>query len=251
MHNYKPPSFSYPGGKHYQRKWITQHFPALVTGRYVEPFAGRANVFWLASAALPCPSGWWLNDTKTADFFRALSRLTESEIIGMIGSTYPTREDYAHLSHNPSDRALLCEPWITFSGGGWGQGYRSGPKAPTCHGHADRLLRASRILQETQTVVTSLDYRDVLDSLGPDDFAYIDPPYYNCDVRSYHGGSVDYPGLVQQLRGAKFRWVLSEYEQSFYNDNLGVPVSRKTEVLRVSGRLVSSEERTEVLYRNF
>jgi len=42
-------------------------------------------------------------------------------------------------------------------------------------GIIDRLSDLSDLLQDQR--ITCLDYRDVLDQLGEDDFAYIDPPY--------------------------------------------------------------------------
>jgi hypothetical protein len=46
-----PPTFSYPGGKARMAKTIVAMAPP--SGRlYVEPFAGRANVFWRAAGEL-------------------------------------------------------------------------------------------------------------------------------------------------------------------------------------------------------
>ena len=48
---FKVPGFAYPGGKVRLRKWLVSMMPREGR-RYIEPFAGRGNVFWLAACAL-------------------------------------------------------------------------------------------------------------------------------------------------------------------------------------------------------
>jgi site-specific DNA-adenine methylase len=243
------PSFSYPGGKHYQRRWIVSRFPRSIPGRYVEPFAGRANVFWFAQSVCEATGGYWLNDAFTAGFLTALADMGDDEIREAVGGEYPAVETYKAMSRDrESVRANLLEPLITFSGGGWGQGYRSGPKAPTIDGYLDRLIAASRILRARRGWITATDYRDVLRHCRRGDFVYVDPPYKGCDVRAYKSRTVDHTGLAETLSGSEFSWVLSEYDDPIYREILGDPTASATTTLKVSGNLVCKEERTECLW---
>ena len=55
-----PPSFSYPGGKTRMAPYLIDLMPK--SGKcYVEPFAGRGNVFFRAAEILDYDS-YWLND---------------------------------------------------------------------------------------------------------------------------------------------------------------------------------------------
>jgi hypothetical protein len=45
------PGFAYPGGKKRIRNSFINYTPKF-GGTYAEPFAGRANVFWLAATTL-------------------------------------------------------------------------------------------------------------------------------------------------------------------------------------------------------
>lgn len=241
------PSFAYPGGKHYQRRWLMGYVPATVSGTYVEPFAGRGNVYWLAARTISA-SGWWLNDLATAPFFRLLKASTDSELSALVGDEYPPKEHYETLKRTPSEpRAIVMEPCITFSGGGWGQGYR-GSKAPTIVGYKSRLIEAAKTLRETDAKITAVDYAEVLSELGAGDFAFVDPPYIGCDVRSYKASAINHKELAASLAGAKYDWVLTEYENEVYTSVLGPPVGTKSEKLKVTGSADFRAMRTECVW---
>lgn len=244
----KIPSFSYPGGKHYQRRWLASFFPADIPGRFADVFAGRGNVFFHAASTLTARS-WQVNDLRTWKFFDLIRRSTEADIRSLVGDTYPGSEEYAEcVKDYDADRSILLEPLITFSGGGWGQGYRHGPKAPTVEGYVSRLLVARRILQELDVEVTGVDYMEVLGKLGDSDFAYLDPPYMGCDVRSYYSGDVRHEEMAMALRGASYGWSLSEYDRPLYRDILGPPVDMREYALKVSGKIVAAEQRVECIW---
>jgi hypothetical protein len=68
------PSIAYPGGKARLAQEITAFLPRR--GRtYVEPFVGRGNLFWSAASAGLKYERWWLNDTSTIPFFRAIKEI--------------------------------------------------------------------------------------------------------------------------------------------------------------------------------
>jgi hypothetical protein len=68
-----PITIPYPGGKGRLARFIVSQLPK--EGRsYVEPFVGRGNLFWAAIGAELRYDRWWLNDTVTIPFFRAIKR---------------------------------------------------------------------------------------------------------------------------------------------------------------------------------
>ncbi|PYV65143.1 MAG: hypothetical protein DMG97_33055, partial [Acidobacteria bacterium] len=73
------PRIGYPGGKSGLAKPITRFMPPFGR-RYVEPFAGRGNIFWAAATYLNYEE-WWINDLQTAPFFEALWDIGNSIIV--------------------------------------------------------------------------------------------------------------------------------------------------------------------------
>lgn len=75
------------------------------------------------------------------------------------------------------------------------------------------LRRVHDILSSIPEVkVTCVDYREVLDALGPDDLAYLDPPYVERGKDFYRddfGGEGNHEELRDRLKKASFRWVLT------------------------------------------
>jgi site-specific DNA-adenine methylase len=65
------PRIPYPGGKARLAKQIISFLPR--EGRtYLEPFAGRGNLFWAAVEQGLRYERWWLNDIATAPFFKSI-----------------------------------------------------------------------------------------------------------------------------------------------------------------------------------
>jgi site-specific DNA-adenine methylase len=85
------------------------------------------------------------------------------------------------------------------------------------------LERAHALINDKQVRITKLDYKEVLSELGENDFAYLDPPYKDSDVRAYESANIDHAELVDILKSAKFRWALSEYKHPIYLEAFGEP----------------------------
>jgi site-specific DNA-adenine methylase len=244
------PSFAYPGGKVRMAATILPLIPP--SGHiYCEPFAGRGNVFFAAAGILNYES-WWLNDLRTAEFFECLRDYGDKLAVPP-RSRAQYYQRWADYKQNDCPYACLLEPYLTFGGGGYGTaGYcSSGRGGVTRSGYQQTIRMAHDILRATGAVITGLDYKDVLCGLGPEDFAYIDPPYKDSDVRSYKNNTLDHAELVTLLRDASFRWILSEYEHPVYKP-LGKPVLRKT--VQLTGTRLgngSGETRTECIWKNF
>jgi site-specific DNA-adenine methylase len=228
-------------------KTIVSFFPQH--GRiYLEPFAGRGNVFW-AAASLVDYEQWWLNDRRTIPFFEAIRRVGNTITI-----PERTREEYYRQwdRYKVGDpEAFILEPYLTFGGGGYGSGGFGGKKGPTRTGYERIIRECHAVMQRTTPTLTALDWKDTLTNLTADDLVYLDPPYFNADVRSYKVGDLHHLEMAGILQDAKFKWVLSEYEQPFYNMLLGEPFYRKdvqligTDYNRRQGR------RVECLWKNF
>jgi site-specific DNA-adenine methylase len=243
------PGFAYPGAKVRLRKTIVSFMPTTCA-TYAEPFAGRGNVFWLAASTLPY-SNWWVNDTRTAPFFQSLIS---------IGSTLDvpahTREEFERqksASKQDDPAAILLEPYLTYNGGGYAAGYRQAEGSPTQARYERTVRQAHQILIRTKPQITADDWKVVVSHLGENDFAYFDPPYIRAQVHSYRPCDINHLELVDELKSAKYRWILSEYPNDLYLDAFGPPFWTKDVQLcstnfRDDG---GKERRVECLWRNY
>ncbi len=171
----KIPKIPYPGAKGRLAPILVSMMPK--GGRtYVEPFAGRGNVFFAAALALKF-SVWRINDIATAPFFAALK-----ERGGRIRVPRRTRGEFVRqkrLFEEGSPRARLLEPYLTFSGGGYRKGGFGGKRSASAAGYTKTLNLCSEILARTDPLITGDDWKSLgLKSLGDQDFVFLDPPYF-------------------------------------------------------------------------
>jgi D12 class N6 adenine-specific DNA methyltransferase len=229
-------AFSYPGSKARIAKRICELLPPS-GDRFVDVFAGRGNVTFAVMAVLSYER-FWINDSGTDPFFRTLKVGFPADRLPARGKENYKRHKEMMLHHTLNGKwipagvpaSVAAEPLLTFSGGGYAH---AGPRAgddsrggPSSAGYRGTVRRAMELMRSRNVTITSLDYREVLVQLGPDDVAYIDPPYLNAKVQTYSERTIDYPALVKSLRNACFRWVLSEYEQPIYVEAFGEPAMR-------------------------
>lgn len=241
----KIPTFPYPGGKARIASQIIRHFPRT-GGCYVEPFVGRGNVFWQAATHLKFEQ-WWLNDIRTIPFFQAL-------LLPPCAVPERTEAEYYRLwdrkKIDPTDQeALLIEPFLTFSGGGYGSGGFGNLKGATRDNYKLILESAHSVMCRCTPRLTSIPWEDMqLADLTENDFVYLDPPYMSADVRCYKESTINFDSLINLLSNARFRWVLSEYEQPAYIEAFGNPVWRKDVQLSVTNTKKTGERRVECLW---
>lgn len=241
----------YPGGKGRLARFIISQLPKH--GRaYVEPFVGRGNLYWAATCAGLRYDRWWLNDTVTIPFFRAIKQAGHRLKVPIRCRAEYERQRTAFLSGDST--AILLEPYLTFSGGGYfGAGCKGSDgmsnNGVSLAGYEKTLRKCHGILHETKPKLSSLDWRQMgLEMLSSEDTVVLDPPYPNGNVRSYSDETVDYEALVDLLLRAKFRWILCGYPHPVLC-RLGKPFwARDVNLLCIRGK---QEPRTECLWRNF
>lgn len=242
----KPPTIAYPGAKGRLASRLVDMMPT--TGRvYLEPFAGRGNVFFAAALRLNFES-WRLNDTSTASFFYSLKERGDRVCVPP-----RTRVEYQRQKRlfieSATHRSILLEPYLTFSGGGYRKGGFGSAHGPTPKGYAKTLRRCCALLRERTVKITALDWAKLdWNGLTSDDFVFFDPPYIDGDVRSY-SSSLDFPALVRVLLQARFKWLLTEYSHPLYVNNLGKPFYSLPMQLACDGR--GNRQRVECVWKNF
>jgi site-specific DNA-adenine methylase len=259
------PCFAYPGGKCKIREHILRLLPPRGQ-RYVEPFAGRANVFWAVATKLEYQE-FWLNDLLTFPF---LDGLKISSLYAIPDWKDPTvfermrernrRKVLADGRKFPEryPPAPLLESYLTFNGGTYEDASRRSEKGKgkTQTGFDRDVRNAYAIINKTRPHLTRLDYTVVLAECGSEDVVFLDPPYYeNCDVRGYKDDMLNHHQMIDLLLNARFRWVLSEYPDEIYVRAFGKPLieldCQKIIKANARGRGKKSDRAPECLWRNF
>jgi site-specific DNA-adenine methylase len=164
--------------------------------------------------------------------------------------TERTRENFDRLSAVPeSVEAILNEPRMTYSGGGWDASFGSDSHIVSRESYRKRLIEGQRLLTQCDPKLTNWDYELVLQALGPNDFVYLDPPYKKASVRPYSAQDVDHDEMVKMLLTANFRWALSEYPHPLYTEAFGPPVwqQERSCAMSVNRR---TDRRIECLWSN-
>jgi hypothetical protein len=167
-----PITIPYPGGKGRLARFIISQLPKQ--GRtYIEPFVGRGNLFWDAIGAGLQYDRWWLNDTVTIPFFRAIKQSGDRLKVPIRCRAEFERQRRASLSGDST--AVLLEPYLTFSGGGYfGAGCKGSDgmsnNGVSLAGYEKTMRRCHGILHEVKPKLSSVDWQDMgLENSGPDD----------------------------------------------------------------------------------
>jgi site-specific DNA-adenine methylase len=247
-HNASLLGFTYSGAKNRLAKDILPHMPQR-GGVYSEPFAGLAALYWKMALTADYEQ-FRLNDIRTAPFLRAL--LTRGNALEVPARSHEefARQKAAFALGDTA--AILLGPYFSFNGGFYNKGERQDRGSITAPSYEARLRMAHAIVSLTQPEITSGDWKQVVADLGADDFVYFDPPYADCKVGSYLSNDINHEELVEELRKAPYRWLLSEYENPIYA-RLGKPFWRKEVQLRTTNFRDDGGKgrRVECLWRNF
>lgn len=278
------PRIRYPGGKSRIAPWLVSHFPeikvkwerkgfisipATIT-RFCEPFAGRGNVYFyyrwecLYSRRKEF-AGYQLNDIKTYKLFSLLMNSSESDIKELIGYPNIGREGYEYLRyHRNTPKAIILEPYCTFSGGGWDMSFSTresmgkagngscGVKPET---YIEYMISASRILKSNPvTEITADDAVETIINSDENDFLYVDPPYPGANPGAYEANDMQlHVRTCRALQVTKAHWLCSNYDREPYSSMLGKPFARKMTTQVMSPAMLGSERsvREECLWKNY
>jgi len=244
----KVPYFTYMGSKYTIRDVLVHLFPR--TGRrYVEPFAGRGNVFFLAKTQLDFET-WALNDLYSARFLRAVRNVQDySSVIGLT-----LQEVFNSHRFSCSEFTTVLEPLFGFGGNGQRWGFSKRLVQKNMSEYAENCLAARSLLLEAE--ISERNWQDVIDlkTLGPDDFVYLDPPYMNSHPAAALGyKEIRHTPLLEMLQTAKFRWALSGTMSGLYISKLGFPqyvFNLKGKTINNKKRRTAAFERKECLWTN-
>lgn len=233
----KIPTFRYMGGKARIRSWVVDKFPKS-GNTYVEPFCGAGNVFYLVKSKLNFRE-YWLND-KYSSLAASILNLEPSSLPEKVDrSLFTQLRERAKLYDS---LALVLEPRITFAGKGYAAGFQKDDLSDYARYSKENYLpvleAAKNLLSDVK--ITSLEWKEVFDSLSADTFVYCDPPYFGTKA-SYP--NIDHEMLVDVLNSAKYRWALSGYDNALYDANL--QFKNKYQIERNS-EIKSSVERRKV-----
>ena len=213
------PSFPYMGGKARMRKWLIQHFPK--TGRrYLEPFAGVGNVFFLSKQQLDFQY-WHLGDINP--FLQSLSKADLEQLPLTV-----SRQEFQRWKNSDCFISKVIEPKVSFSGKGYSAGFAASHPTHKEY-HRDRYkpicCKSQELLDSTDIRICLWDHWDY-ENMTNEDFVYFDPPYFETKA-SYP--NINHESLIELLNHAKFRWALSGYTNLLYDEKLKFAYSYQKE----------------------
>jgi len=216
--------FKWVGGKSRLRRAIVSLLPKHTC--YVEPFAGAAWVLF----AKPPSDVEVLNDIdqELITFFRVIKEKPE-ELIASFEWELTSRAEFkrlADLEPDKLDPVQRAHRFYYLIMAGWG-GELDYPRFATSimdGGHGNRLIGALKTLRDRlqpvyqrlrTVIIENLDWRDCIERYDrPGTVFYLDPPYpgngcnYAHNMRSWE----DHKVLVDRLKRAKAKWILSSYD---------------------------------------
>jgi site-specific DNA-adenine methylase len=242
------PAIPYPGGKARLAKQIISFLPR--EGRtYVEPFAGRGNLFWAAAEQGLKFRKWWLNDINTAPFLEAIR--THGHKIEVPPRSRREFEKQREAFKYGDPTAVLLAPYLSFSGGQYDSGCKGGVErgdddgGVSLTGYQRTLRECHKILTRTRPKITALDWQQLgLEKLTEDDVVVLDPPYIFARVTPYSDSTVDHESLVDLLLRARFRWVLCGYLHPVLH-RLGKPIwARDIQLLGVRMKVCQEDDKS-------
>lgn len=213
------PGFRYSGGKYELRKYIARFCPKKGS-IFCEPFVGRANMRFLCHHLLEFDE-WILNDLYTIPFLKSVRDYDGRQF------KWPSEEEYKDNVENGDGWMKFMEPALFWSGMAMtiragkkkGKGTTAfvlnyeNSKVRTEKSYRRNVMRASKILLEPTNIFSVTDACEWIQNLMniKDAFIYLDPPYLDANVNSYHDKMIFRPHMIKLLKKCKCRWLLSEY----------------------------------------
>ena len=223
-----PHPIQYQGSKRSLASTILRYFPAKFP-RLVEPFAGTAAIS-IACATRGKTNSYWINDlnkplaellgliinrpAEIADYYETIWNQQHDD---PIEHYYRIREDFNRTEDPKLFLYLLArcaKGSIRYNTDGL---FNQSPDKRR-HGTQPETMRESifgvSALLKGKSIISSLDYRDVLLNVNEDDVVYMDPPYQGvCNDRdSRYFSRISYEEFVSalsELNTRQIRYVVS------------------------------------------
>lgn len=223
-----PHPIQYQGSKRNLASTILRYFPNRFA-RLVEPFAGSAAIS-IACAARGKAKSYWINDlnkplaellgliinrpAEIADYYETI---WNQQGYDSLEHYYRVREDFNRTGDPRLFLYLLArcvKGSVRYNADGlFNQSpdkRRRGTRPETMR---KNIFGVSSLLKG-KSVVSSLDYKDVLSNVNEDDVIYMDPPYQGVcgdrDSRYLSGISYDeYVSVLSELNDRQIRYVVS------------------------------------------
>lgn len=130
-------------------------------------------------------------------------------------------------------------------------------KAKTFFRGLDKLYAIQERLRNV--VIESLDFRDVLKKYKDKDntFLYVDPPYYGISYYNANFSERDHRELLELLKTAKAKWLLSGYQNDLYDEMLRdfyrieIPVVKHAYGVTKNSKSKSKPKSMEIIWANY
>lgn len=223
----------YPGGKSRAVETIARLIPDF--DEFREPFVGGGSVFIYVKQRFPNKK-FWINDL----YFELYKfwEMTQKDVDALIDKVYEWRHKYpvgkelhqflnTNLSaFNDLERAAAFFIYnrITFSGtslsGGFSEGAFNGRFTESS---IKRLSKFAEVIDGS--IITNLDYEEVVRKEGENVFIFLDPPYYSATKSALYGKngnlhkSFDHERFAQTMQSCPHKWLIT-YDDSEYIRNL-------------------------------
>ena len=223
-----PHPIQYQGSKRALASTILRYFPNRFP-RLVEPFAGTAAIS-IACAARGRANSYWINDLnkpleellrlivnhpiEIADFYEKIWNQQHND---PIEHYYRVREEFNRIG-DPILFLYLLTRCVKGSVRYNAEGLFNQSPDKRRHGTRPETMRENILgvsyLLKGKTIISSLDYKDVLLNVNEDDVVYMDPPYQGvCGDRDsrYFSGIVydEFVMALAELNARNIRYAIS------------------------------------------
>ncbi len=223
----------YPGGKSRAIKYIAELVPEF--DEFREPFVGGGSVFLYLKQKFP-QKKFWINDIYTnLYYFWHESQNNTDELINQINEWKNIYTDGKELHRYLNDNidsfdmlkkasAFFVFNRITFSGTTESGGFSNEAfhKRFTLSS-IERIKKTAKILENT--LITNLDYQEVIEKQGDNVFIFLDPPYYSATKSALYGKNgnlhkeFNHERFAELLKQTRHKWLIT-YDDSEYIKNL-------------------------------
>ncbi|OIO99198.1 MAG: modification methylase [Bacteroidetes bacterium CG2_30_32_10] len=219
----------YPGGKSRAVELISTLIPEF--DEFREPFLGGGSVFIYAKQRFPNKK-FWVNDLYLELF--KFWEMTQKDVDALIDKIYEWRNQFhigkelhkflnANLeSFNDLERAAAFFIYnrITFSGTSLSGGFSEGAfKGRFTESSIQRLNQFAKVINGS--IITNLDYEELVKEEGKNVFIFLDPPYYSATKSALYGKngnmhkSFNHIKFAETMQSCKHKWLIT-YDDSQY-----------------------------------